>query len=273
MSETHGTANRIKNIIDTSTGGSIIKVKGTITATISTKIESAIDTSTGGNVQLVKETGSSKIFGSVDTSTGGNVQFVKDSKLNAAVDTSTGGYVIYTQDKNITLSKDTASNTIGIIDIQHKEIHEGKHFIYASDMTATASTDFMRLFLKGGGSTEPARHIIFEVSADKAGKVYFREGILTSGGGGTTVTILNNNRNSTEASKHSIIRMPTTKSSSTGTLLWAGFVGANNPPVKIGGCGSNRMEFVLASSRDYYLMYDPSANATNVIMVSEWYEE
>jgi hypothetical protein len=97
--------------------------------------------------------------------------------------------------------------------------------------------------------------------------------MLTSGGGGTTGTAINNDRGSTSVSVHKIEVIGSTHSSSTGTLLWAASFGANAPPTRVGGSAAARQEFILASSLDYQLRYDPSAAAATIFINAEWYEE
>ncbi len=168
---------------------------------------------------------------------------------------------------------DTRSKTIGTIDIVHKRVHQGKHFVYTANKSATLSTHFINVFFIGQGSTKNKRHMIMDVSADKAGMFTFLEGSLSSGAGGTTATAINSDRMSTIVSQHKIKVQPTTKSSGAGTTLYATYIGANSPPVRVGGNDGSRNEFILASSKSYLARFNPGTNATNVIIVAQWYEE
>lgn len=169
-------------------------------------------------------------------------------------------------------AQDTVDKNIGFIDETHREVHEGKHFSIVVNSASTASTDALNIWLLGQGATKDDRHLIAYVSANKAGTIKLIEGVLSSGGGGTTKTPLNNNRNSTNASDHKVTFQGTTKSSESGTTLFAGYVGAATGPTIIGGTLGNRQEYILASSKNYTLRYEASAVNTNVIMVAEWYE-
>jgi len=168
---------------------------------------------------------------------------------------------------------DTVSKNIGSIDVVHKEVHEGNHYTYTISETATQDTDFIDAFFIGGGATEPLRHMTFEVSSNKAGVVSLYEGSRSSAGAGATVVALNNNRTSTKASAHSIRVIPDTFTTSTGTLLWRGTIGANEGPTRIGGQVGQRNEFIFASSKDYLIVHDASAEPANVVIVASWYEE
>lgn len=171
-------------------------------------------------------------------------------------------------------SIDTERESAVYIDYVHEEIHKGHHFTHVTNKTASAASDFINVMYIGQGSTKKRRHMIVDVSADKAGTIYFIEDILSSGAGGTTATALNNDRISTIVSEHKIKVQPTTKSSGSGrSTLWASYVGASAPPVRIGGVGGSRNEFVLASSKSYCLRFDPDSIATKVLIVAQWYEE
>lgn len=174
--------------------------------------------------------------------------------------------------KTLTSALDTMSQSIGTIDLTHRRIHEGKHFIYTVRKTCTASTDFLNVWLKGMGSTKKKRHLVVDVSADKAGDVTFIEGGLTSGAGGATVVALNSNRGSTIASEHKIIVQPTTKSSESATTIWGSFIGANAPPTRIGGSIGIREEIIANSSENYHVRFNPGSAATKVLIVAEYYE-
>lgn len=172
----------------------------------------------------------------------------------------------------VSKARDTMSNCINVIDIAHHEIHEGNHYTKTFNVTKLAAA-FLNVHFKKGLAAYPARHINFEVSANQSGAVYLYEMLKTSGAGGTTYTYLNNNRRSTKASSYRLVVDKTTFSSSTGTLLVTGQYGANTGAQRFGGSAVNRNEWVLASTKEYLLRYDPAANTTGLMVTVTQYEE
>jgi hypothetical protein len=166
---------------------------------------------------------------------------------------------------------DTGDNAIGIIDITHKEIHEGDNYTKTITATKTA-VQFLNVHLKKGLATYPKRHMVFVASGDQAASVKLYEMAKTSGAGGTTYTLLNNNRVSTKASSYRIVVDKSTFSSSTGTLLEGTVFGANQASNKWGGTAGSRFEWVLKSTKEYLIRYDPAAATTNINVSVTWYE-
>jgi hypothetical protein len=166
----------------------------------------------------------------------------------------------------ISKSNDTMSNAFGVTNISDKKVTEGKHYIYTKVYVCSASTDYMNVFLVGGGSTKAKRNIKVEATGDKPFIIYLRENVLTSGGGGSTVAPINCNRVSTLNSAHSVISLPTTKTSSTGTNLWIGGAGA------YGGYTGTNTKFILNSSEDYAVIVKPSTDDVTVQLSVEWDE-
>lgn len=158
------------------------------------------------------------------------------------------------------------------IDRAHHKVHEGDFYSVVRSTIVVASTNFANVLLpKTTHATGKDRHCTIDVSASNSGIFYLLENTgSTKAAGGTTLTPINHKRNSTNASYFKAQLAPATKNA--GTALYSIYLGGNSPSVKIGASGGTRDEYILKSSQDYLLRFDPENANTNVIYVTSWYE-
>lgn len=167
---------------------------------------------------------------------------------------------------------DVDDKCLTVIDRAYHEVHEGEFYsVVRSSLIALAASFSNILFPATTHATGKDRHCTIDVSASNSGIFYLLENTgSTKAAGGTTLTPFNHKRNSTNASYFKAQLAPATKNA--GTVLYEIYLGGNSPSVKVGGLGGSRNEYILKSSQDYMLRFDPENANTNVIYVTSWYE-
>lgn len=154
----------------------------------------------------------------------------------------------------------------------HHEVHAGEYYsIIRSTLVVNAASFSNVLLPKTTHATGKDRHCTIDVSASNSGIFSFLENTgSTKAAGGTTLTPRNHKRNSTNTSYFKVQLAPATKNA--GIELYSIYLGGNSPSVKVGASGGTRDEYILKSSQDYLLRFDPENANTNVIYVTSWYE-
>ncbi|MBT7264018.1 MAG: hypothetical protein HN831_00870 [Waddliaceae bacterium] len=163
--------------------------------------------------------------------------------------------------------KDPLKGLLGTIEMDHYEIHKGKHWtVTAGIVTLPAGGDHnIVLRVPAGGSG----HLVFTMGAFDAWTGGLYEG-PTIGGAGTAITEANNYRASTNTP--AITAEYDATINANGTILRPLLGGGTN----VGGTNSSgvagsRAEFILAPSTNYLLILDGVAGELAYI-VAEWYE-
>ena len=153
------------------------------------------------------------------------------------------------------------------IDIVHRAVHEGIGFVVSyidHDSDEVSATVLVATFPVSGDY-----HCSFSVTADGAGRVELREGILHSGGG-TAVIEYNANR---EVRTSSIVNFQYGVNflSGQGTVLWNDLIGASNNKSRVGGDVKTGFEWVMTSG-NIGLFFYPDADNTRCVIDAEFYE-
>lgn len=176
------------------------------------------------------------------------------------------------EDKNLTNAKDTATNNLGIIETEHKEIHEGNHFFnsYLLSMTGNATYDWVLI------TGEKYAHVTFTLQTAEAGFSFITyEGITANNDGTIVPNILNNNRNSANASTILFRLAPTGVVTIGSQQVRQGHYGtAAGTGNSVGGSVTRENELILKPNTKYLLrITNLSAQANRMNITHSWYEK
>ena len=166
-------------------------------------------------------------------------------------------------------SHDTMSGNLGVIDITHKEVHEGDHYHVISRSTAS-DTQVANLMIKVPNDTDVTHHAVFITEASGEAEIRLFEG-STVGSGGTTLTKYNSNRNSANAS--SVVFVEDDATTSTGSQIDGGYIGGSGFKSVVGGETGNRIEWILKDNTNYIYRAESKTTGNVIYQKVLWYEE
>ena len=160
-------------------------------------------------------------------------------------------------------------NFVKTIDRVHGSVHDGYHFTTGLSTTIVANSTYFILVTAPNTAVEP--HIQFNISAQAAATIGFYSAPTAASTGVVTYTPNNNNQRSTEAATVTVKTVASSDVTSTGDYLEGYAIGANAPPVRVGGDAANRNEWILKTNTAY--LFKLNSVSTNTITYNiSWYE-
>jgi hypothetical protein len=167
---------------------------------------------------------------------------------------------------------DTDAICLGVIDIEHYEIHEGNHFTavdYDTD-TDAAGPKYIRFVTTN--DTTPECHFLVRASASNSGFLEFYEAPVWTNNG-TAITIYNNSRDNTTLPTAQVYDNPV--ATNDGNLVWVQVLGTDTaaPTGDRGELGDRGSEFILATNTEYAVKFTSYNDNTKLAVVFSWYEE
>ena len=182
---------------------------------------------------------------------------------------SKGSLNVSMTDSNGTpLLVDPMTNTLSVIDIHAKTLHDGNTFYLKGYQTLT-DTEVFRVKL-----TTPAdkdMHFSFMVQSVGKVKTYFDEGAAGGMTGGAGVTPLNRNRNSTSTSG-AVLTAGVTASTGYDMRIVDDAWGAESNKILIGGGGGVCAELMLKRNTTYLRTFE-SESDSNIIQYEACWSE
>lgn len=191
----------------------------------------------------------------------------KDGDL---VDVSVDGS-LETSDVTILGAKDALTGLVGVIDMEHHEIHEGEHFFIQNYTEVAGSGVLNHTFLTGAKDV----HMTFEVSGADAGFILQTYEGATGDSNGSVLNALNNKRESLTASTITVRENPTNTAVVGATLLRASRQGTSGGVAQRTAGNVQRGNEVILKKNTKYLIRitNLSSSANNISYGYSWYEE
>lgn len=162
-------------------------------------------------------------------------------------------------------AKDLVTNTIGTIDTEHREIHEGHHF-FNSIYIPLAGSGVLDLVIETGNKNA---HVTFDINSADAGFVFTTYEGVTANADGTLQTLLNNRRESLEVSSLAMRLNPTSVVPGS-NVIRSGLYGTAGGTA---GSVSRGNEVIFKKNTKYLLrVTNLSTSINNINITHNWYE-
>lgn len=191
-----------------------------------------------------------------------------DTPNNDVVDNS----ILFITDFNRTGIYDELTNSNVDIDLNHYEIHKGKHFFYSRFHLVASGATINFVFEVGAKDV----HFVYVIDSDFAGFTYSSyKDVTYTIGTGTLLDIRNNNPNFLDNLTTSKLILNPSALSTVGAKLYrtASKGTATNPAKSSGGSLTRDDEVILTAGSKWLLSITNKATAENPINVGmSWYE-
>lgn len=201
----------------------------------------------------VSDTASQTVLGTINTSTD-NIEADAEA-IRVLLDTA----------------KDDLTGLIGVIEIEHHEIHEGEHFFIQNYISVGNAGVLNHTFLTGAKYA----HMTFSINAADAGFILQTYEAATGDNDGTLITPLNNLRASLTASTVIVRENPGNTAIVGATALRASRNGVGGSvSTRVAGNLNRGNEVVLKPNTKYLVrITNLSTSANNINYDYSWYEE
>ncbi|MHA1852583.1 MAG: hypothetical protein ACTSUF_03640 [Candidatus Heimdallarchaeaceae archaeon] len=177
------------------------------------------------------------------------------------------------QQVNIKAENETIENDLGnipVIEEEHHQIHEGKHF-FISDYDSDVDIASPKYWYIAIPDTNVRVHGTFLLKSSKNGTIeVFINPTITNIG--TELRSINNNPDSSVIAKGKCYKDPTV--TNDGTRIYVEVMGTDgaNPIGDVGGISERKRELIMTPDKNYIIKFTPENNDTRVSILIEWYE-
>lgn len=180
--------------------------------------------------------------------------------------------------KNLTLSsaaaegifdraRDDVTDSLSVLPIEHKEIHEGHHFFIQN--YASVANGASREFIITTPDTTNLSHFNYKVDVEDDTTFIVTQGVVSSGG--TTIIPINNDLNSGNASTLVWVHTPT--SSSGGSVIAQQRLGLGLGVNTMGGIVRSDGEVILRRNTKYSIKITNNAGQAKKVNWTFWWYE